>query len=78
MKKLMEKIIAKVRKVKNTPKVVAVRMKLAEENGQFLMDQAIQFAIALGLAAICLTLLTAFLQSDLAPSVTAKIHSFFN
>lgn len=58
-------------------KLEVARAKLAEENGQFLTDNAIYIGIALGLAIIAIGLVTNALQVDLAPAVTAKIRSFF-
>lgn len=55
----------------------AAQAKLAEENGQFVMEHALAFAIALGVAAIASALVISALQSDLAPAILAKIHSFF-
>lgn len=55
----------------------AAQAKLAEENGQFVMEHALAFAIALGVGAIASALVISALQSDLAPAILAKIHSFF-
>lgn len=52
--------------------------KLAENNGQFVMDHAVVFVLILVLAGIALTLLTSFLNDDLAPTLRQKILDFFN
>ena len=52
--------------------------KLAEENGQFVVDHAVVFVLIIVLGGIALGLLTAFLNTDLAPAVKGKILGFLN
>lgn len=60
-----------------TKKAVAER-KLTEQRGDFVMDHAVVFVIILVIAGIGITLLTTFLQTDMAPLLTQKIKDFFN
>lgn len=55
-----------------------IRMKLAENNGQFVMDHAVVFVLIIVLGGIALVLLTTFLQNDMAPTLKTKIMDFFN
>lgn len=55
-----------------------VRAKLAENSGQFVMDNAVVFVIILVIAGIVIALLTTFLRTDLAPLLTQKIRDFFS
>ena len=52
--------------------------KLSESSGQFVIDHAIVFVIALVLGGIGLTLLVNYLQSDLSNTIKTKINDFFN
>lgn len=54
------------------------RRKLNENSGQFVIDHAIVFVIALVLGGIGLTLLVNYLQSDLSNTIKTKINDFFN
>lgn len=56
---------------------LAVRAKLAEENGNFVMDQSILIAIGLGVGAVALALVIGALNTELGPAMLAKIRSFF-
>ncbi|MEA4954810.1 MAG: hypothetical protein VB096_04785 [Pseudoflavonifractor sp.] len=60
-----------------TVKKSAVREKLAENSGQFVMDHAVVFVLIIVLGGIALALLTNFLQSDMAPTLKSKIMEFF-
>lgn len=60
-----------------TKKAVA-ECKLTEQRGDFVMDHAVVFVIILVIAGIGITLLTTFLQTDMAPLLTQKIKDFFN
>lgn len=51
---------------------------LRDQNGQFVMEHATVFAIILAAAAIAIALLTNFMQTDMAPSLSSKVQSFFN
>lgn len=59
-------------------KKTVARHKLTEQRGDFVMDHAVVFVIILVLAGIGITLLTTFLQTDMAPLLTNKIKGFFN
>lgn len=56
---------------------LAVRAKLAEENGNFAVDQSILIAIGLGVGAVVLALVIGALNNELGPAILAKIRSFF-
>lgn len=71
-KNVGRKVMAKLVASKET-----IRAKLAENNGQFVMDHAIQFAIALGIAIVVLPWLVNVISNDLGPAMVAKIRSFF-
>lgn len=82
MKKILKNLI---NRLKNTAaRVWAVafrassnaRFKLAEENGQFVMDNGVVFAIIVALAGVAIGLLVAFLNTDLAPALKTKILGF--
>lgn len=80
----MKNAVTLVKGLANRVKVVAirtncaVRLKLAEENGQFVVDHALVFVIAIALGGIALALLTTFLQTDLAPAIKDKVLDFMN
>lgn len=63
-------------------KVIAAKCrvanKLAENNGQFVMDHSVVFVLIIVLGGIALGLLTTFLTTDLAPTLKTKILDFFN
>lgn len=73
IKTTMDKLVMKAM----TQKAVAKR-KLTEQRGDFVMDHAVVFVIILVIAGIGITLLTTFLQTDMAPLFTQKIKDFFN
>lgn len=56
----------------------AVQLKLAENQGQFIMDNAMITVIILVLGAIIITALTVLIQNDLIPSLRTKIMDFFS
>lgn len=60
-----------------TVKKHAVREKLAENSGQFVMEHAVTFVLIIVLAGIILVILTNFLQTDMAPTLKSKIMEFF-
>lgn len=51
---------------------------LHDKTGDFVMDHAVVAAIVVAVGAISITLLTQFLKSDMAPSLSDKVLSFFN
>ncbi len=73
MQNAIQKLAAKALIKKET-----ARLKLAESQGDFVMDHAVVFVIILVIAAIVIALLVFFLQSELAPLLTQKIKDFFN
>jgi len=73
MKILMVKSYVKLQSVSEK-----VHRSLRNEKGDFIVDHAAVAAIIIALAAIAITLLVKFLQSDMAPAVSSKILSFFN
>ena len=73
MQNAIQKLAAKALIKKET-----ARLKLAESQGEFVMDHAVVFVIILVIAAIVIALLVFFLQSELAPLLTQKIKDFFN
>lgn len=54
------------------------RRKLSEDGGQFVMDHAIVFVIAIVLGGIVLGLLTVYVRTDLSNTLKTKINDFFN
>ncbi len=54
------------------------RRKLSESSGQFVMDHAIVFVIALVLGGIVVGLLTTYVRTDLANTIKTKLNDFFN
>lgn len=56
----------------------AAQLKLAEEHGQFIMDNAMIFVIILLLGAIVVAAMTTLVQNDLIPSLRTKIMDFFS
>ena len=54
------------------------RRKLSESSGQFVMDHAIVFVIALVLGGIVVGLLTTYVRTDLANTIMTKLNDFFN
>lgn len=55
-----------------------IRMKLAEGDGEFVMNNGVVFVLVIVVGGIVLGLLTVFLQTDLAPTLKTKIMDFFN
>ena len=54
----------------------ATRAKLAEENGQFVVDHAVVFVICIAIGSIVLVALTTFVNTDMAPALKNKILGF--
>lgn len=82
MKKIWKTITNRVKNIVGRAKTAATRaicatqLKLAEENGQFVMDNAMVFVIIVVAAGIVIGLFTAFLNTDLAPALKTKILGF--
>lgn len=73
MKKIMKTIMAKAKSVAGN-----IQLKLAEEHGQIFMEHTVGFIAVIVLGGIAISLLTALLRNDMAPSLTSKIMSLFN
>lgn len=75
-------VVVKVKTKKTAARIMAgqkaVRLKLAENQGQFIMDNAMITVIILVLGAIVITALTGLIQNDLIPSLRTKIMDFFS
>ncbi|SBV91277.1 hypothetical protein KL86CLO1_10098 [uncultured Eubacteriales bacterium] len=54
------------------------RAKLAEERGDFIMDHAVVFIIILVVAALVISLLVAYLNTDFSSMMKSKVSSLFN
>lgn len=91
MKKILKGIVNRMKDIANRMKGAAghvwatvfqakfnAQFKLAEENGQFVVDHAVVFVLIIVLGGIALGLLTAFLNTDLAPALKGKILGFLN
>lgn len=52
------------------------KVKLAEENGQFVVDHAVVFVICIAIGGIVLLALTTFVNTDMAPALKNKILGF--
>ncbi len=81
MKKHIKNIVSTVRnarqKTESIPKTKAAA-KLAEQNGQFIVEHAAVFAVILVIAAIAITLFVTYLQGDFSSLITGKINDLFN
>lgn len=55
-----------------------VRRKLAENDGQFVMDHAVVFVIIIVLGGVSLLLLKNYLNDELSNTLKSKINEFFN
>lgn len=55
-----------------------VKSKLRSRDGQFAMDNAVVIVIIVVIGGVALTLLTNYLQTDLAATIKSKINEFFN
>lgn len=54
------------------------RRKLAENDGQFVMDHAVVFVIIIVLGGVSLLLLRNYLNDELSNTLKSKINEFFN
>lgn len=54
------------------------RAKLAEERGDFIMDHAVVFIIIIVVAALVISLLVAYLNTDFSSMLKSKVSSLFN
>ena len=52
--------------------------KLAEQNGQFVVEHAAVFAVILVVAAIAITLFVTYLQGDFSSLITGKVDDLFS
>lgn len=54
------------------------RGKLAEERGDFIMDHAVVFIIIIVVAALVISLLVAYLNTDFSSMLKSKVSGLFN
>lgn len=87
MKNIMHFVKATVRKVATIGKKAvgrllegqnSVRLKLAENSGQFSADSAVYIVIAVAVGAVVLGIATGFIQNTLFPAIQGKILGFLN
>lgn len=80
MKHLINNIRSSVRRasVRSYAAVHNARRKLAEDEGQFVMDHAVVFVIIIVLGGVSLLLLKNYLNDELSNTLKSKINEFFN
>lgn len=56
----------------------AVRAKLQEKKGNFVMEHGVVFIIIIALASVAIVALVAYMQSDLSSLLKLKVSELFN
>jgi hypothetical protein len=64
-------------KIIDQVKVRPFAAKLAESNGNFVVDHAATFAIIIAVAAVIITALIAYIKGDFSTLLTGKIGNLF-